>query len=511
MLNGNRRFQVTEATLRETQAIAGLGSYVINVATGQIEATDVLDTIFGIEQDSEHSVKRWLAMVHPDDLAMVKGHFLQEVLGEKRRFDKEYRIIRADDAAERWIHGRGELELDGRHCPVKLIGTIQDITERKRTEAALRESESRLRRIIEESPISMAIVSMEGVIEYINRRAIETFGYLPEEIPTMDRWWALAYPDATYRAEAVAQWMGLIGDALAQKREIERREYRTTCKDGTVKTMVIFGVPVAGKVFVMFEDITERKREEEYLRRSAEMLESRVADRTRELEKANAALDRSVVQLRKLAMELTQTEERERKQLATVLHDHVQQYLVAATLRIGGLENHMSAEDHTREVREALSLLGEALNASRSLTADLYPPVLSDLGLVAGLCWLSDWMADKYGLTVEVAGDGSLAIAEPLRVVLFQAVRELLFNVVKHAGVSRASVTVEPSPIKGSLRIVVADQGSGFPELDPAAVGMAGGLGLFHLRERLAYVGGTLEVESAPGRGAAISVTIPMA
>jgi PAS domain S-box-containing protein len=510
MMSG-RRFKVTEATLRETQAIAGLGSYVIDVVTGRIETTDVLDVIFGIQQDSEHSVDRWLGMVHPADQSMVRDYFTHDVLDKRELFDLEYRIVRANDGAERWVHGRGELEFDADHVPVRLIGTVQDITERKDVEAALRESESRLRRIIEESPISMAIVSMEGVIEYINRRAVATFGYLPEDIPTMERWWVQAYPDAAYRAEVVAQWMGLVGAAMAQQREIERREYRTTCKDGTLKTMVIFGVPVSGKVFVMFEDITERKREEEDLRRSAELLESRVAERTQDLERANAALDRSVAQLRKLAMELTQTEERERKRLATVLHDHVQQYLVAATLRIGGLESDTPADIHDKDVREALSLLGEALTATRSLTSDLYPPVLSNLGLMPGLCWLADWMGDKHGLTVTVNGSGPGEVPESLCVVLFQAVRELLFNVVKHAGVDRATVTVEPQPALGSLRMVVADQGAGFPGQDPAVSGSTTGLGLFHLRERLACVGGTLAVESAPGQGAAITLTVPLA
>ena len=494
MKGSSKGFRVTEATLRETQAIAGLGSYVIDVATGRIEITDVLDVIFGIDKDSEHSVERWLGLI---------------VVAKRQHFDKEYRIIRESDGAERWVHGRGELEFD-EHRPLRLIGTVQDITDRKRVEQALRESESRLRRIIEESPISMAIVSMDGIIEYINRRAIETFGYLPEDIPNMDRWWVQAYPDAAYRAEVVAQWMGLVGKAIAQNREIERREYRTTCKDGTRKTMIIFGVPVSGKVFVMFEDITERKREEDFLRRSTEMLESRVAERTQELERANAALDRSVVQLRKLAMELTQTEERERKRLATVLHDHVQQYLVAATLRISGLDRDAPAEIHAREVRETIKLLGEALDASRSLTADLYPPVLREMGLVAGLCWLADWMKEKHSLTVEVTGNESLEIPESLRIVLFQAVRELLFNVVKHAGVPQASVRVEQLANTQSLRIVVADQGAGFPRLDPAVSGSPSGLGLFHLRERLACVGGMLEVASTPRQGATIAITVPM-
>jgi PAS domain S-box-containing protein len=144
------------------------------------------------------------------------------------------------------------------------VTSLRDISQRVAVEETLRQSEEQLRSLLEHSPISMALVRLDGTIEYINRCAIETFGYLPEEIPDMDRWWRLAYPNEAYRREVVARWMGLLENAVArQDREIERREYRTTCKDGTVKTMVIFGVLVSGKVFVMFEDISERARAEE--------------------------------------------------------------------------------------------------------------------------------------------------------------------------------------------------------------------------------------------------------
>jgi PAS domain S-box-containing protein len=139
---------------------------------------------------------------------------------------------------------------------------VREIAERKKSEEALRKSEDLLTEIIELNPISMAIVRMDGIIERINRRAIETFGYLPEDIPDMERWWLQAYPDASYREEVIARWMGLVGKALADKTEIERSEYRVTCKDGTVKTMLIFGIPVSDRIFVMFDDFTERKNYE---------------------------------------------------------------------------------------------------------------------------------------------------------------------------------------------------------------------------------------------------------
>lgn len=136
--------------------------------------------------------------------------------------------------------------------------------------------EGHFRAIIENAPISTAIVGMDGRIEYFNRKAFVTFGYSPEEIPTMDQWWFRAYPDRKYREEVKTTWQGLVEEAIRESREIEASEYRVTCKDGTVKVMLIFGVPVAGKVFVMFQDITARKEAQETFRNLAEQSPSMI-------------------------------------------------------------------------------------------------------------------------------------------------------------------------------------------------------------------------------------------
>ena len=120
--------------LRESQAIAGLGSYVHDISADVWKSSDVLDAVFGIGESYERSAAGWAALGHPDDRAMMADYFANEVLGKGQTFDKEYRIIRRNDGSVRWVHGLGRLEFDSSGRPLTMRGTIQDITERKRAE-----------------------------------------------------------------------------------------------------------------------------------------------------------------------------------------------------------------------------------------------------------------------------------------------------------------------------------------------------------------------------------------
>ena len=134
----------SETLLRESQMIAGVGSYALDIPTGIWRSSDLLDQIFGIEKNHDHSVAGWTALIDPDDRQMMTDYFQSEVLGQGRMFNKEYRIRRHHDQAIRWVSGLGKIELDAQGRPVKLLGTIQDITDRKLAEVQLWESNRRL-------------------------------------------------------------------------------------------------------------------------------------------------------------------------------------------------------------------------------------------------------------------------------------------------------------------------------------------------------------------------------
>ena len=213
-------------------------------------------------QEDELKGKNWFSCCLPQPEGMESIYplflrFMSDEAGTALEY-QEYPIT-LKNGELRHIAWHNAVLCDEQGVIIGFLGAGEDITERKKDEKALQESNDLLAGIIELSPISMAIVSMDGTIEQINRRTIETFGYNPDDIQTMERWWIQAYPDESYRAEVIAQWMGLVEKAIAEKSEIERREYRVTCKDGTVRTTLIFGIPVSDKVFVIFDDITDRK------------------------------------------------------------------------------------------------------------------------------------------------------------------------------------------------------------------------------------------------------------
>jgi signal transduction histidine kinase/CheY-like chemotaxis protein len=138
--NMNAQLRHNDALLQESQSIAGLGFYTLDIASGNWESSDVLDSLFGIERTYEHTIEGWLALVHPDDRAMMQRYYSDEVVGLGRGFDKEYRIIRSNDRAERWVHALGKLERDGQGRLAKMRGTIQDITARKRYEQEIQKA-----------------------------------------------------------------------------------------------------------------------------------------------------------------------------------------------------------------------------------------------------------------------------------------------------------------------------------------------------------------------------------
>lgn len=255
---------------------------------------------------------------------------------------------------------------------------------------------------------------------------------------------------------------------------------------------------------IMRDNTAQRQAEETQARllRQLEQERARLDELTQTLE---TRVRERTEQVRMLASELTIVELRERQRIAQVLHDNLQQLLYALDMRINLLQSHINPA-HRDMLDQFQELVQEAITATRTLTVELSPPVLHGEGLVESLQWLANQMGITHHLQVTVTAHGPVRIEQPeLRGLLFQIVRELLFNVVKHAVTGQAWVTLRQG--QTALQIAVEDRGQGFVVEEMPEI--RGGFGLSSIRHRLDLFGGQIEIHSTPGAGTRVLITVP--
>jgi PAS domain S-box-containing protein len=353
-----------------------------------------------------------------------------------------------------------------------IFAAARDISQRKRAEEALRQSEQEFRALAEAVPQIVWTTRPDGWNIYFNQKWVDYTGLSLEE-SYGHGWNTPFHPDD--RRRAWEAWEHATKDDAPYSLECRLRR-----ADGIYRWWLIRGEPMRGangrilKWFGTCTDIEDLKQASE--------------------------------QLRRITSELMVAEQHERQRLAQVLHDGLQQILVAAKFRLAYVPRSQNVRHATDEV---LELIDDAIETSRSLTAELSPPILLQGDLFLALEWLARWMHDKHELEVTLLAGKKI---EPLKMeiilLLFQAARELLFNVVKHAGVKAARVDV--NQVDGQIVMTIGDEGAGFdPNHFRAEGGPSGGTGLFGIRERLFYIGGHMDIDSAPGQGSRFRLIVP--
>jgi signal transduction histidine kinase len=255
----------------------------------------------------------------------------------------------------------------------------------------------------------------------------------------------------------------------------------------------------ADGVVLTLTDITESKQS----------AEARLAEQKAQAAALEKGIAERTSQLRELSVALNLTEERERRSIAVDLHDDLGQVLALLKMRLDVMLPQVPKGPMTEELQSACTLLAQASRRVRSLAFQLSPAILYELGLVPALEWLGDEMEGRYSLSVDVeADDGARGVLDPVaRTVLFRATRELLINVGKHSGTDHAHVVCRC--VDHQLVITVADGGRGFDAEKTFAMPVAAGFGLLSIRERLAGIGGTVEVSSIPGEGCKVTLQVP--
>jgi len=364
----------------------------------------------------------------------------------------------------------------------RTVAFVRDISERKRVESALREREQRYRTFFEFGPDGIVVLDPETArpVEF-NDQACRQLGYTREEFQGL----TMADIEAMESVEQTACRIQAVLKAGIQDFETRQRTRGGEIRDVHVTAQAI-QVGGATTYHCVWRDITERKAA------------------NRRLREANAKLC-------SLTLELAETEQRERRHLAQALHDHLQQQLVGATFNLETLGGQIRSRAGQRTLEKLSEAVRGAIEVSRNLTVELSPPVFHEQGLAGGLAWLGREAKRNYGLRVDLDLDGQLEPdSEAARMFSFGAVRELLLNVAKHAKVDRARLSMH---LRGdqAIAITVADTGAGF---DPGALAVgespSRGLGLFSILERVRFLGGDLEIASAPGNGSVLTLVVPI-
>ena len=402
----------------------------------------------------------------------------------------------------RWIHAFYTPHRDDSGHIAGFIVMATDISAQKRAEAALRESEMRFRTIANSAPVLIWMNGLHGC-EFVNDAYMEFVGVRQQsDLANYD--WAMFIHDEDRKA-----YVNLYLAAL-HKREPFDAQFRLRRSDGQYRWMRSFGRPrltdggeIIGYVGASI-DITDIREAQDRLQRWSQELEQAVRVKTSELLESQE-------RLRALATEVGLAEQRERKRIATELHDHLQQMLVLCKLKLGhGKRLAPAVQGFTDLIKQVDDVLSEALTYSRTLVAELCPPVLREFGLAPALKWLGEHMNQRQlRVAVDVTED-HLLVPEEQAVLIFQSVRELLINVVKHAGTKYANVQMKRD--QNGLRVEVCDYGTGFDltVARPYDGGHPSNFGLFSIRERMRAFGGRLDVVTAPGKGTKALLVLPL-
>ncbi len=418
-----------------------------------------------------------------DEATVVRGDdgrplYLQGVM---------YDITASKQAEEELQRARDELEIRVEQRTADLAKAVEDLRnevgERKRAEDALRKAEQRFRTIFENTAIGLYRTTPAGRVLLANPALVRMLGYESfEEVARLD--------------------LEKEGIDVATPRSVFKRRVE---KEGRVIGMESVWIRKDGtKLFVCESAVAIRDDEG-----NVQYYEGTVEDIT-ERKKAEQKLLIYQERLRSLASELALAEERLRRRIATEIHDNISQNLAISKMKLESMARSSDHQGLARQLGEVRDLVGQTIETTRALTFEMSPPVLYDLGFEAAVGWLVKQTRQHYGLAAEFKDDGrSKPLDDDIRVLLFQAVRELLVNVVKHAQASRAMVATRR--VRDEMRVVVEDDGVGF---DVSSVGSgdyrSGGFGLFNIRERLDYIGGSVDISSRPGRGTRVTLTAPV-
>lgn len=361
----------------------------------------------------------------------------------------------------------------------------KEILARKQIESELRESEEKFKTIFQSVNDEIVYIDTDGTIVELNDRIENFFGYKREEVI------GRKFSEFDFlKPEFLQKSIEILNDVVSGKPAQGIVEFEGTSKKG--KRVFFEGssgiIKEDGKikgVLVIVRDITERKQKEKELLAYQE-------------------------KLRSLSNELLLTEELERRRIATDLHDSIGQSLAFAKIKLGVVQEASTSNEFKEELDKIRKLIEQTISDTRTLTFELSPPVLYELGFEAAVEWFIEQIQKQHDISIEYTDDGHhKPMRDSTKILMFRAARELLINVVKHADTTKAKVTIQKD--KEKIKFIIQDNGAGFDTSKiNAHLQGTGGFGLFSIQDRLSHIGGHLNIESKYGKGTKVTMIAPI-
>lgn len=479
------KLRENEEYLKKTQVIANLGNCIVDIPSGTWKSSDIMDSIFGIPENFDKTFASITSLIHPDWKKKLGENFMHDVVENGTKLNTKFKIIRPADREERWVHAIGELKLDSNKKPVKLIATVQDITERKVSSDALRLSEELHRSILNASPDAIVVVEMSGQIRMVSPAAINLYGCKNrDQLIGLNMFEFLVQED---RDRALSNSMLMFNGYLGTV------EYRILRGDGTMFFAEVNGDIIwnsenepNGMVFII-RDITDRKKAEE-------------------------ALKSSQLELKEFASHLQNVREEEKIQLAREIHDELGQILIAIKIDLGMMKQNVlksiktiDAENILTKFDNLFGLVDNTLNTTRKIMTDLRPEVLFLIGFVEAVKLYVNNYTERHQIICLFENSVSkLELNSQQAVALYRILQESLTNIAKHAKATKIKIHLDLQD--GKLVMKVNDNGIGFKT---SQKNRPNSYGLLGMKERVYLLEGNLHISSHPGEGTTIKVEIP--
>src|SRR5215475_14423487 len=470
----------TEQALREGEEkfrlaaqVGKMYAYEWDVSTDLVVRSGDTAAVLGPNGEARITRQEIMARVHPDDKAQAEAS-VTERTPENPDARFTYRVLGADGSIE-WFEKTGHAFFDENRRLVRMIGMVSNITERKRSEEKLRESEEKFRSIFQDAGVGMIIVSPEGRFLAANPTFCDYLGYTEQELlektvqsVTYDEDW----PNFSRRFK----------EALAEGRNFRRVEKRCVQKNGglawTENTAFVVRSPDGHPKYLVGVVLDIRKR--------------------KEAEEALSTVNRRLIE----------AQEQERKRIGRDLHDDINQRLALLAVDLDQLQRNLPelAAETLPKLNEFKDRITEICTGVQSISRQLHSPQLEFLGVAEAMKNFCREFAEKRGVEVDFAQDNIPdSVSHETSLCLFRVLQEALHNAAKHSQVRRFEVAMGCS--NGQLHLMITDRGKGF---DPQTAVSSGGLGLISMRERVRIVNGTFVIDSKPKYGTTIHVSVPV-